>query len=134
MIQRTRQEQEELINEYHASNKPARTWCRERGIAYSTFMRWLRRTKTKRPETTVIGAPASASEPKAPHPKLEIVESKPEQRVAWAVVNANGNEPARIQAQSRISLKRRDWEVSVGNGFDPELLTEVPKVVDRVCC
>lgn len=35
----------ELIQECGRSGKPKRQWCRENGIAYSTFMRWQKQLR-----------------------------------------------------------------------------------------
>ena len=117
---RTREDRERLLKEYQESGSPPKAWCKSNGIAYSTLLGWLRQAD-----------PKTNTEIPAAKPQLT------EQPVAWAALTkapVNLPEPAESRKQSQISLLRESWTISIEKSFDADLLAEVMKVVNRVCC
>lgn len=123
MVKRTKQEWEQLIKECRESGKSTRTWCKNNGIAYSTFQSRLRQISQENQE------PKAASSSEDDNGSASVVWAEletPQQQKAEIVRNAN--------PKSRISLSRCGWNIELETGFDIDLLAEVMSVVDRVCC
>ena len=139
MNEKTWEERERLIAEQRASGKPARAWCGEKGIPYSTFTSWQRRLRHSGADTP---------EPAGQREDPGQAGFEPKQPVLWAAFKAGDEKPepefqpeAKAPArpenprkQGRIVIRHRDWEVDIERGFDANLLAEVLKVVNRVCC
>lgn len=130
MIRRTREEQEQLVNECRASGKPAKAWCKSRGISYSTYMGWqnlIKQGNIPKDESSVRREVEPARECAQPEPP-----------VVWAALDTKTDDvsegQSRKPAECCISLSRGGWSISVGDRFDAGLLAEVMRVVDRVCC
>jgi hypothetical protein len=58
-----RQNWTKRIQDCYISEKPIRVWCREQGIAYSSFMYWRQRLHSSKPKPTFIELPESISPP-----------------------------------------------------------------------
>jgi hypothetical protein len=113
MVKRTAGQRQQLIRECQASGKPAKSWCRENDVSYSTYTNWL----------------------KSINPVANLKPS--EQPAQWAEIK-----PSKISEQrpstppegSPVTIRLRGgYEISVDSGIDAELLERVLRVVSRLC-
>ena len=115
MRKTTETERRLYVEECRASGKPTRTWCREKGIPYTTFANWAKSTPMPVPPET-------------------------EQEVQWAAVvpppePLDDREPTAIpRPLSKIRLTSGCFEISVEKGFDPEFLSRVLRAVSKIAC
>jgi len=114
MVKRTEAERRQLVGECRGSGKPIKAWCREQGIAYSTFTNWLKSFPPEKPPDKSI------------------------QSARWAEVKPGGvaeKPPFAAGAPTPVTIRLcGGYEISVGPGFEPGLLTDVLRVVSRICC
>jgi len=138
VVKYTMEEKTQLVSEYSASGEEPRVWCEQKGLAYSTFTNWLRLSGIKEPiHSTKESAPARLSKLPAHEPNHE--ERNKESRIVWAALEtqterAVSNTTGSETFQPQIKLSRKGWAIDLAGGFDAELLEEVMKVVNRVCC
>jgi len=134
----------QLVSEYVSSGKEKKAWCEERGLACSTFTNWLRLSGIREPAPLGAVERASASISKSRRQEPSREGRKAGSRVVWAALNTQFmSVPSKETeteiivnpaTQARINISRGGWAIDVGSGFDAELLAEVMKVVNRVCC
>jgi len=113
----TATERQKYVEDCLASGKPKRTWCREKGIPYTTFANW----------TKVIPKAASL---KTECPVQWVDVTPPHE----APVLLSPQTPAQGPPQPRIRLKGGGFEITVELGFNPEFLEDILRVVSRLCC
>ena len=112
----TKKERELLIREYQESGSPVKEWSNTKGIAYSTFRGWLKAAEQEQ--------------------IIRVDEKQQEPAIVWAELKAPDKLPeaAENAHKNLISLSREGWTIKIETSFDAELLAEVMKVVNRVCC
>lgn len=125
-----KEEQLKLINECRTSGMTDIDWCREHGIAVSTFYYWV---KQLRKEAAQIPAPAYGHS-ENPRPKQDVVpidivpDHIPEQHTASQMLNSNPDNPHTIE----VSMK--DITVRISNDADPVLLTRTFRMLQEFSC
>ena len=121
-----KEEQLKLINECRTSGMTDIDWCREHGIAVSTFYYWV---KQLRKEAAQIPAPAYGHS-ENPRPKQDVVpiDIVPEQHTASQMLNSNLDNPHTIE----VSMK--DITVRISNDADPVLLTRTFRMLQEFSC
>ena len=125
-----KEEQLKLINECRTSGMTDIDWCREHGIAVSTFYYWV---KQLRKEAAQIPAPAYGHS-ENPRPKQDVVpidivpDHIPEQHTASQMLNSNLDNPHTIE----VSMK--DITVRISNDADPVLLTRTFRMLQEFLC
>ena len=125
-----KEEQLKLINECRTSGMTDIDWCREHGIAVSTFYYWV---KQLRKEAAQIPAPAYGHS-ENPRPKQDVVpidivpDHIPEQHTASQMLNSNLDNPHTIE----VSIK--DITVRISNDADPVLLTRTFRMLQEFSC
>ena len=125
-----KEEQLKLINECRTSGMTDIDWCREHGIAVSTFYYWV---KQLRKEAAQIPAPAYGHS-ENPRPKQDVVpidivpDHIPEQHNASQMLNSNLDNPHTIE----VSMK--DITVRISNDADPVLLTRTFRMLQEFSC
>ena len=125
-----KEEQLKLINECRTSGMTDIDWCREHGIAVSTFYYWV---KQLRKEAAQIPAPAYGHS-ENPRPKQDVVpidivpDHIPEQHTASQMLNSNLDNPHTIE----VSMK--DITVRIRNDADPVLLTRTFRMLQEFSC
>jgi len=142
VVKYTVEEKAKLVSEYTSSEMELRVWCKEKGLAYSTFMRWLKLYGIREP-TPEEGMSKPAPLSRIPFQEQEQEEQKRKKQIAWAALDTKtgratpkttGPETISPGAQAKIKISRGGWAIDIESGFEAELLAEVMKVVDRVCC
>ena len=125
-----KEEQLKLINECRTSGMTDIDWCREHGIAVSTFYYWV---KQLRKEAAQIPAPAYGHS-ENPRPKQDVVpidivpDHIPEQHTASQMLNSSLDNPHTIE----VSMK--DITVRISNDADPVLLTRTFRMLQEFSC
>ena len=125
-----KEEQLKLINECRTSGMTDIDWCREHGIAVSTFYYWV---KQLRKEAAQIPAPAYGHS-ENPRPKQDVVpidivpDHIPEQHTASQMLNSNPDNSHTIE----VSMK--DITVRISNDADPVLLTRTFRMLQEFSC
>ena len=126
----SKEEQLKLINECRTSGMTDTDWCREHGIAVSTFYYWV---KQLRKEAAQIPAPAYGHS-ENPRPKQDVVpidivpDHIPEQHTASQMLNSNPDNSHTIE----VSMK--DITVRISNDADPVLLTRTFRMLQEFSC
>ena len=117
MKKTTEAERQQLVAEWRCSGQFKRTWCREKGIPYTTFVTWINRM----PEQSLI----------------ETSEMTQWAEVTPTQIKSTGDgakTPVWAPKPSKIRIIIGNVEVAVESGFDSELLISVLRAVSRVCC
>ena len=125
-----KEEQLKLINECRTSGMTDIDWCREHGIAVSTFYYWV---KQLRKEAAQIPAPAYGHS-ENPRPKQDVVpidivpEHIPEQHTASQMQNSY------LDNSHTIEVAIKDITVRISNHADPVLLTRTFRLLQELSC
>ena len=125
-----KEEQLKLINECRTSGMTDIDWCREHGIAVSTFYYWV---KQLRKEAAQIPAPAYGHS-ENPRPKQDVVpidivpDHIPEQHTASQMLNSN------LDNSHTIEVSMKDITVRISNDADPVLLTRTFRMLQEFSC
>ena len=125
-----KEEQLKLINECRTSGMTDTDWCREHGIAVSTFYYWI---KQLRKEAAQIPAPAYGHS-ENPRPKQDVVpidivpDHIPEQHTASQMLNSN------LDNSHTIEVSMKDITVRISNDADPILLTRTFRMLQEFSC
>ena len=106
----SRQRWRELVNEHRASGLSVDAFCKQQGLATSTFFNWARRFKS---EPTSAAAQASAD---AAFVELEAPPASPITKADASATSATS--PIELVLPNGLVLR-------VGHGFDPRLLQQV---------
>lgn len=125
-------EQINLINECRKSGLTDADWCRENGIAPSTFYNWVSRCRK---------ASAGIPEPNyghqdIPQPKQEVVsvdivpEMLPEPPASFQLQQANMN----LDNSHTIEVVVHGITIRICNNADPILLSQTLKVLRELSC
>ena len=127
-------EQMKLINECRSSGMTDADWCREHGIAPSTFYNWVKRCRE-----------ASAGKIAEPHyghtehprPKQDVVpvdivpDHFPEQTAAYRLPQAmNSN----LDNSHTIEVVLPAMTIRINNEVDPALLTRTFRLLREISC
>ncbi len=102
----------ELVTECTKSEKSALSWCKDKGIAYSTYRTWRKKLKesNEQPEDGDVTT------------------------VKWArVAEPGGNVKELSPPPTEITLTYGNWSIAVNSGFDSLVLREVMKTVEATC-
>lgn len=105
-------EKELLMHEYLSSGKEKMAWCKEKGIPYNTFYKWLRDYESK-----------DTNEPKF------IDLSKITSKDSESVTKLTSPESIDKSDKSCLTLEIKDCKLTVLNCTDIKLLTKVIKAV-----
>ena len=125
-----KEEQLKLINECRTSGMTDIDWCREHGIAVSTFYYWV---KQLRKEAAQIPAPAYGHS-ENPRPKQDVVpidivpEHIPEQHAASQM------QKPYLDNSHTIEVAMKDITVHISNDADPVLLARIFRLLQEFSC
>ena len=125
-----KEEQLKLINECRTSGMTDIDWCREHGIAVSTFYYWV---KQLRKEAAQIPAPAYGHS-ENPRPKQDVVpidivsDHLPEQHTASQMHQTN------LDNSHTIEVSMNDVTIRISNDADPVLLTKTFRLIRETSC
>ena len=125
-----KEEQLKLINECRTSGMTDIDWCREHGIAVSTFYYWV---KQLRKEAAQIPAPAYGHS-ENPRPKQDVVpidivpDHLPEQHIASQMHQTN------LDNSHTIEVSMNDVTIRISNDADPVLLTRTLRLIRETSC
>ena len=106
----TWEERMRMIEEQASSGRAVKAWCREKGIAYTTFADWRRKAKRK--------AAGSENVP----------------MVKWLEVRAEEAGVASRPSAGGVRIERDGWTVTAETGMDYGLLAETLRAVRQSCC
>ena len=124
-------EQLRLINECHQSGMTDADWCRENGIAVSTFYNWVSRCR----KTAADQIPAANyGHLEVPRPKQDVVpidivpDHIPEQHAASQMQNSYPDN------SHTIEIAMKDITIRISNDADPVLLTGTFRLLQELSC
>jgi len=126
-------EQIRLINECRRSGMTDADWCREHGIAPSTFYNWISRCRKAAAEQ--IPVPGYGHQD-SPRPKQDVVavnivpDSIPEQPRALGALQAEMN----LDNSHTIEITMRSLSIRIRNDVDPSLLTRTFRLLQEFSC
>ena len=115
-------EQLKLINQCRQSGLTDADWCRENGIAPSTFYNWV--SRCRKAAADQVQEP-SYGHLESPHPRQEVVpieiipESKPEHLTTSAFKQHDLN----LDNSHTIEISIKDLKIRITNETDPILLS-----------
>lgn len=122
------QEQIRLINEYRQSGLTDTDWCRENGIAVSTFYNWVSRCRKAAADQIL---PPNYGHLENPRPRQDVVsidlvpDSFPEQHASSQM-----QEPY-LDNSHTIEIAVKNIIIRIRNGAEPTLLGPYPPVFYR---
>lgn len=125
------EEQLRLINECRRSGMSDTDWCREKGIAVSTFYSWVKRCRRKAADQIPVPAYGHRSKPL---PRQEVVpvdivpEYRPEEHTALPMPQSN------LDHSHTIEMTFQDIRVCIRNDVDPTLLAKTLRLVREISC
>ena len=119
-----KEEQNLQVREWQASGKSKWEWAREKGIPYTTFINWARRI----PKETGEEITAVAAEESEPPMQQEI------QPVKWAAVKPAPTAKRQLAEGSCVHISCGRFEVRIPEGVSAELLSDVLRAVNEICC
>jgi hypothetical protein len=106
-------------------------WCRENGIAVSTFYNWVRRCR----KTAAGQIPApNYGHCEFPRSKQDVVsidivsDHLPEQHIASQVHQTN------LDNSHTIEVSMNDVTIRISNDADPVLLTRILRLIREISC
>lgn len=113
----TKSEQEPLVQECRNSGMTVRAWCREHSISYSTYMGWSKNFPVEHAK------------------QVKHTQGTSQQWVALeTVITAPAKDSSAGKKPDHISLNFGKWSMRVEKGIDAELLADVLRAVNTVCC
>ena len=126
-------EQLKLINQCRQSGLTDADWCRENGIAPSTFYNWVSRCRK--------AASAQIQEPSYGHlessrPKQEVVpvEIVPEPKPEPVTTSAFTQHGLNLDNSHTIEIAMKDLKIRITNGTDPILLSQTLHMLREFLC
>lgn len=124
-------EQIRLINECRQSGMIDADWCRENGIAVSTFYNWVSRCR----KTAAAQIPTpNYGHCEIPRAKQDVVpidivsDHLPEQHIASQMYQTN------LDNSHTIEVSMNDVTIRISNGADPVLLTRTLRLIRETSC
>ena len=124
-------EQFRLINECCQNSMTDADWCRENGIAVSTFYNWV--SRCRKTAADQIPAP-SYGHCEIPRSKQDVVpidivsDHLPEQHIASQMHQAN------LDNSHTIEVSMNDVIIRISNDADPVLLTRTLRLIRETSC
>lgn len=124
-------EQIRLINECRQSGMTDADWCRENGIAVSTFYNWV--SRCRKAASDQIPAP-NYGHLESPRPKQDVVpvdivpEQFPEQHTASQI------QQMYLDNSHTIEVTMKDVTVRICNDADPVLLARTLRFIREALC
>ena len=124
-------EQIRLINECRQSGMTDADWCRENGIAVSTFYNWV--SRCRKTAADQIKA-ANYGHLEVPRPKQDVVpidivpDHIPEQHTASQMQNSY------LDNSHTIEVDLKDITIRISNDADPALLTRTFRLLGELSC
>ena len=124
-------EQFRLINECCQNSMTDADWCRENGIAVSTFYNWV--SRCRKAAADQIPAP-NYGHCEIPHSKQDVVpidivsDHLPEQHMASQIHQAN------LDNLHTIEVSMNDVIIRISNDADPALLTRTLRLIRETSC
>jgi hypothetical protein len=126
-------EQIKLINECRKSGMTDADWCRENGIAVSTFYNWISRCRKAAADQHL--AP-NYGHTEIPRPKQDVVpidlvpDLLPDQPVAPPVLQQNTH----LDNSHAIEVVMKDIIIRISNEADPLLLSRIIRLLQESVC
>ena len=126
-------EQIRLITECRRSGMTDADWCREHGIAPSTFYNWV--SRCRKAAADQIPAPSYGHQD-SPRPKQDVVaidlvpDTIPEQSGAPAALQADMD----LDNSHTIEVVMDDLMIRIHNDVDPILLTRTLRILRGTLC
>ena len=126
-------EQIRLINECRKSGMTDADWCREHGIAPSTFYNWISRCRKAAADQILV---PSYGHHDSPVPKQDVVavniipDPMPEQPGAFDALKAAAN----LDNSHTIEITMRSLTLRIKNDVDPALLTRTFRLLQEFSC
>ena len=124
-------EQIRLINECRQSGMTDADWCRENGIAVSTFYNWV--SRCRKTAADQIPAP-NYGHCEIPRSKQDVVpidivsDHLPEQHIASQMRQTN------LDNSHTIEVSMNDVMIRISNDADPVLLTRTLRLIRETSC
>lgn len=124
-------EQIRLINKCRQSGMTDADWCRENGIAVSTFYNWV--SRCRKTAADQIPAP-NYGHCEIPHLKQDVVpidivsDHLPEQHTASQMHQTNPDN------SHTIEVSMNDVTIRISNDADPALLTRTLRLIREASC
>ncbi len=124
-------EQLRLINECCQNSMTDADWCRENGIAVSTFYNWV--SRCRKAAADQIPAP-NYGHCEIPHSKQDVVsidivsDHLPEQHTASQMHQTN------LDNSHTIEVSMNDAVIRIHNNADPALLTRTLRLIQETLC
>jgi len=125
------EEQIRLINECRQSGMTDADWCRENGIAASTFYNWV--SRCRKAAADQIPAP-NYGHLETPHPKQDVVpidivpDHPPEQYTTSQIQQMH------LDNSHTIEVTMKDVTIRISNDADPVLLARTLRMIREVSC
>lgn len=126
-------EQIRLINECRQSGMTDADWCRENGIAVSTFYNWV--SRCRKVAADQIQAP-NYGHLEVPRPKQDVVpidivpDNISEQHTASQMQTSHLDNSHTIE----VAMNMKDITVRISNDVDPLLLTRTFRLLRELSC
>lgn len=124
-------EQIRLINECHQSGMTDADWCRENGIAVSTFYNWV--SRCRKAAADQIPAP-NYGHYENPRSKQDVVpidivsDPLPEQHIASQMHQTN------LENSHTIEVSMNNVTIRISKDADPVLLTRTLRLIRETSC
>ena len=126
-------EQIRLITECRRSGMTDADWCREHGIAPSTFYNWV--SRCRKAAADKIPAPSYGHQD-SPRPKQDVVaidlvpDTIPKQSGAPAALQADMD----LDNSHTIEITMQSMSIRIKNDVDPALLTRTFRLLQEFTC
>lgn len=117
-------EQFRLINECRQSGMTDADWCRENGIAVSTFYNWVSRCRKV----------AADQIPVPNYGHLEIPQSKPDVVPIDIIPDHSPKQQTSTGSLHTIEVTMKDVRIRISNDVDPQLLARALHLIRETLC
>ena len=126
-------EQLKLINQCRQSGLTDADWCRENGIAPSTFYNWV--SRCRKAAADQVPEP-SYGHLESPRPKQEVVPIKvvPEPHPEPVATNSCIQSNLNLDNSHTIEIAIKDLKIRINNDADPMLLSRTLHLLQEFLC
>ena len=121
-------EQIRIINEFRQSGMTDADWCRENGIAVSTFYNWV--SRCRKTAADQIPAP-NYGHCEIPRSKQDVV---PIDIVSDHLTEQNTASQMHLDNSHTIEVSMKDTVIRIHNNADPILLTRTLRLIQETLC
>ena len=124
-------EQIRLINECRCSGMTDADWCRENGIAVSTFYNWVSRCRKAAADQI---PPPNYGHLEVPHPKQDVVPIDIVSGHLSEQHTASQMQKSYLDNSHTIEVVMKDIIIRISNDADPVLFTRTLRLIREASC